>query len=78
VSAERIEAYVWRISAVVILGAIMSILDTTIVNVALATLRRDLHTSVADIQWIVTGYMLALASAGRRGASGRSASTWSR
>src|SRR5438876_360375 len=35
---DRIEAHVWRISAVVIVGAIMSILDTTIVNVALATL----------------------------------------
>src|SRR5437016_14659034 len=40
----------------------MSILDTTIVNVALATLRRDLHTTVAEIQWVVTGYLLALAA----------------
>src|SRR5438128_12135429 len=59
---DRIDAYVWRISAVVILGSIMSILDTTIVNVALATLGRDLHSTVADIQWVVTGYMLALAA----------------
>src|SRR5437660_442567 len=44
---SRIDAYVWRISAVVIVGAMMSILDTTIVNVALATLRRDLHSSIA-------------------------------
>jgi EmrB/QacA subfamily drug resistance transporter len=58
----RIDAYVWRISAVVIVGAIMSILDTTIVNVALATLRRELHSTIADIQWVVTGYMLALAA----------------
>ena len=63
VSAEaRIDAYVWRISAVVIVGSIMSILDTTIVNVALATLRRELHSTIADIQWVVTGYMLALAA----------------
>ena len=33
---DRIEPYVWMISGVVILGMIMSILDTTIVNVALA------------------------------------------
>jgi EmrB/QacA subfamily drug resistance transporter len=59
---DRIDAYVWRISAVVILGSIMSILDTTIVNVALSTLGRELHSSVADIQWVVTGYMLALAA----------------
>jgi EmrB/QacA subfamily drug resistance transporter len=46
----------------VVLGSIMSILDTTIVNVALATLGRDLHSSIAQIQWVVTGYMLALAA----------------
>ena len=58
----RIDPYVWRISAVVIVGAIMSILDTTIVNVALETLSRELHSTVAEIQWVVTGYMLALAA----------------
>jgi EmrB/QacA subfamily drug resistance transporter len=61
-SANRIDAYVWRISAVVIIGSIMSILDTTIVNVALATLGRELHASIAEIQWVVTGYMLSLAA----------------
>jgi EmrB/QacA subfamily drug resistance transporter len=61
-SEDRIDAYVWRISAVVIVGSIMSILDTTIVNVALDTLRRDLHSTIAQIQWVVTGYMLALAA----------------
>jgi EmrB/QacA subfamily drug resistance transporter len=59
---DRIDAYVWRISAVVIVGSIMSILDTTIVNVALDTLRRDLDATIAQIQWVVTGYMLALAA----------------
>jgi EmrB/QacA subfamily drug resistance transporter len=57
---DRIEAHVWRISAVVIVGSIMSILDTTIVNVALATLARELHSTIGEIQWVVTGYMLAL------------------
>jgi EmrB/QacA subfamily drug resistance transporter len=53
---------VWRISSVVILGAIMSILDMTIVNVALATLGHDLDAGISQIQWVVTGYTLALAS----------------
>ncbi len=61
-SSDRIDSHVWRISAVVIIGSIMSILDTTIVNVALATLGRELHSTVAEIQWVVTGYMLALAA----------------
>jgi EmrB/QacA subfamily drug resistance transporter len=59
---DRIDAYVWRISAVVIVGSIMSILDTTIVNVALATLSRELHSTISQIQWVVTGYMLSLAA----------------
>ncbi len=59
---NAISARVWRISAVVIVGSIMSILDTTIVNVALATLSRELHSTIAQIQWVVTGYMLSLAA----------------
>ncbi|HEY1592884.1 MAG TPA: DHA2 family efflux MFS transporter permease subunit, partial [Solirubrobacteraceae bacterium] len=59
---DRIDPHVWRIATVVVLGSIMSILDTTIVNVALATLGHDLHTSISQIQWVVTGYMLALAA----------------
>jgi EmrB/QacA subfamily drug resistance transporter len=60
--SDKIDAYVWRISAVVIVGSIMSILDTTIVNVALATLGRELHSTIDQIQWVVTGYMLSLAA----------------
>src|SRR5579859_1886808 len=59
---DKIERYVWEISAVVIVGSIMSILDTTIVNVALDTLARELHSSISQIQWVVTGYMLSLAA----------------
>src|SRR3954470_2066587 len=61
-TSSRMTPQVWRIAIVVILGAIMSVLDTTIVNVALDTLSRDLHTSLDGIQWVVTGYMLALAA----------------
>ncbi len=59
---DRIDAYVWRISAVVILGSIMSILDTTIVNVALDTLSRELHATIDSVQWVATGYLLSLAA----------------
>src|SRR5271167_4418678 len=61
-AADRIDPYVWKIAGVVILGMIMSILDTTIVNVALRTLGHDLHSSIAQIQWVVTGYLLSLAA----------------
>jgi EmrB/QacA subfamily drug resistance transporter len=58
---DRIDPWVWRVAAVVVIGSVMSILDTTIVNVALQTLHSDLHSPLADIQWVITGYLLALA-----------------
>ncbi len=59
---DRIERHVWVVAGVVILGMIMSILDTTIVNVALHTLGHDLHSPISQIQWVITGYLLALAA----------------
>jgi EmrB/QacA subfamily drug resistance transporter len=50
------------VSAVVVLGAIMSILDTTIVNIAIDSLSREFDTSLSTIQWVTTGYLLALAT----------------
>jgi len=61
-ASDRIEPHVWKIAGLVILGMIMSILDTTIVNVALHTLVHDLHSSIAQIQWVITGYLLSLAA----------------
>ncbi len=60
--ASGIDRALIGIASVVILGAIMSILDTTIVNVAIDTLARKFHTSLSTIQWVSTGYMLALAT----------------
>jgi EmrB/QacA subfamily drug resistance transporter len=51
-----------RVAVVVILGAIMSVLDTTIINVALHDLSGDLHASLGSIQWVITGYLLSLAA----------------
>ena len=59
---ERLDPHVKRVAIVIVLGMIMSILDTTIVNVALDSLSRDLHTSLSDIQWVVSAYLLALAA----------------
>ncbi len=61
-SRERVPASVWRIATVVILGAFMAGLDTSLVNVGLATIARRLSASLAETQWIASGYLLALAA----------------
>jgi EmrB/QacA subfamily drug resistance transporter len=61
----------WRAVAVVLVGAFMALLDTTIVNVALPTIHTSLRASPASLEWIVSGYALAyglvLVPAGRIG-----------
>ncbi|MEO9175826.1 MAG: MFS transporter, partial [Gaiellales bacterium] len=46
----------------ILLGTFMLLIDVTIVNVALPTVARDLHTSFSSLQWVVDAYALALAS----------------
>jgi EmrB/QacA subfamily drug resistance transporter len=50
------------VAGVATLGLIMAVLDTTIVNVALDTLSRKLHSPLSSIQWVSTGYLLSLAA----------------
>jgi EmrB/QacA subfamily drug resistance transporter len=45
-----------------ILGTGVAFLDGSVVNVALRTIGRDLGASLAELQWIVNGYLLSLAS----------------
>jgi EmrB/QacA subfamily drug resistance transporter len=57
---ETFDPALRKLSVVVALGAIMTVLDSTIVNVAVHVLGRDLHASLSTIQWVITGYLLAL------------------
>ncbi|MEU6232999.1 DHA2 family efflux MFS transporter permease subunit [Kitasatospora sp. NPDC047058] len=50
------------VAAVVVLGSLMTVLDTTIVNVALNRLAADFAAPLATLQWVTTGYTLALAT----------------
>jgi EmrB/QacA subfamily drug resistance transporter len=58
----RLDRDILKLGAVIVAGTIMAILDATIVNVAIPTLGRDLHTTISTIQWVMTGYLLAFAS----------------
>ena len=51
-----------RSLGVVMIGASLSFLDATIVNVAMDTLSVDLHAGLGTVQWVVTAYLLALAA----------------
>ena len=61
----------WIAFAVLLLGAAMSLIDATIVNVALPTIRTSLNADEATLSWIISGYSLAfglaLIPAGRLG-----------
>src|SRR3954452_17656857 len=60
--SAKLDRAVLSVASVVVLGAIMSILDVTVVNVAINTLAREFHTTLPTIQWVATGYTLALAT----------------
>jgi EmrB/QacA subfamily drug resistance transporter len=60
--ADRLDRGLLIIASVVVLGAVMSILDATVVNVAINVLARDFDAPLETIQWVVTGYTLALAT----------------
>jgi EmrB/QacA subfamily drug resistance transporter len=52
----------WIALVVVCLGQLMSILDSTIVNVALPAIQRDLHFSQSSLTWVLNGYLLTFGS----------------
>ncbi len=60
--ADALDRATLVVAGVVLLGAIMSILDTTVVNVAIDHLAQAFHSSLTTIQWVITGYTLALAT----------------
>jgi EmrB/QacA subfamily drug resistance transporter len=59
-SKDTIDPKVLKSALILVVGALAVIFDTTIVSVALHTLAAQLHTSVSTIQWVTTGYLLAL------------------
>ena len=61
----------WLALVVICFGQLMIMLDSTIVNVALPAIQRDLHFTQANLTWVVNGYLIAYGSllllAGRAG-----------
>lgn len=49
----------WRALAVCLVAGFMTLLDVSIVNVALPSIKEGLHTPESDLQWVLSGYALA-------------------
>src|SRR4030081_1793210 len=52
----------WLAAGVLMVAALMDMIDGTIVNVALPTIRRDLGAAGTQLEWVVSAYMLAFAA----------------
>ncbi|ORI15960.1 MFS transporter [Rhodococcus sp. 1163] len=61
-SSGKLDSAVLKVAGVVVLGAIMSILDVTVVSVALPTFMEVFDATYATVAWTMTGYTLALAT----------------
>lgn len=59
--ADWLDPLVWKVTSVTVVGSFLSQLDATVVNVSLSSLAVQLHSSLAAIQWVSSGYLLALA-----------------
>ena len=57
---DKIDPKVLKSALILVVGLLAVIFDTTIVSVALHTLTVQLHAPVSTIQWVTTGYLLAL------------------
>ncbi|HEY5273644.1 MAG TPA: MDR family MFS transporter [Galbitalea sp.] len=58
---EAFDPRMIAVASVTVMGSFMSMLDSTIVNIALPTLLRTFKTSLSNVQWVSTSYLLALA-----------------
>ena len=70
-TAEQPDPRRWKALAVCLVGGFMVLLDVSIVNVALPSIRTGLAASQSELQWVVSGYALTfgllLVPAGRVG-----------
>ncbi|KCZ51269.1 DHA2 family efflux MFS transporter permease subunit [Hyphomonas pacifica] len=60
-SPPEIPGRLWAIAVVTGSGAFMAMLDSTIANLALNTIQSDLAAPLSGVQWVATGYLIALA-----------------
>src|SRR6476660_8786436 len=52
----------WLTLSILILTVVLIALDTSVLNVSIPTILRDLDTTVPALQWVITGYSLTFAT----------------
>ena len=62
-SNSQLDPSVMRIAYVAVFTGLLATIDSTVVTVSLNTISHDFHATVASAQWVITGYLLALALA---------------
>lgn len=60
-ASDGINPFVWKVAIVAVIGPFMTQVDSTLVNVSLSTISHTLGSPIATAQWIVSGYLLAMA-----------------
>jgi len=56
------DRYKWEVLGIVMIGTFMSALDSSIVNVSIPAIMADFGSSLNEIEWVITSYMLAFAT----------------
>jgi MFS transporter, DHA2 family, multidrug resistance protein len=54
--------YKWAVMGIVMIGTMMATLDSSIVNVSIPSIMADFGASIDEIEWVLTGYMIAFAT----------------
>lgn len=57
---EKLDPIVLRVAIILVVGALAPLFDSTMVNVAIHTIAADMKATTSIIQWITTGYVLAM------------------
>lgn len=59
-ASDQLPPSIWKITVVAALGSFLAQLDATVANVSLSSLATELHSGLSTIQWVTSGYLLAM------------------
>jgi MFS family permease len=59
---EHLDPKRWIAASFAIISVAIPVLDNTILNLAVPTILREFHTTLASLQWVITGYSLTFAT----------------